>query len=450
MKYRFYQRLLASLLVVLLAVQLFYWAKEETPAPGAGAAPKETGTEQEDVLTVWYTDPKLNEYLLYAAEQYEAASGTQVVLQLVSAVDYIEHINQASVSEEGNGPDVFVASSDMLEKAAKVGLTVENDSFTAAELKEYFPEKAVHAATYQGQLLAYPFYFETCFLLYNKKYVENVASTMDEILLYADDFDSSSVSMDKMESVLKWNVADIFFNYFFIGNYVDLGGPCGDDREQVLLDADEVIDCLNYYQGLSEFFAIDPELVNTDTVLQEFIDGKIAYSIAKTDAIATLDAAIEAGTVAEIETLEAEGEEAGEAETEADPFFYGIAPLPDLTSELRTGGLSVTNTLVVNAYSENREEAKELARFLSYEKADDLYSMAAKMPVKLGVTYENPEMEILISEYESSDEVPKIMEMSNYWIQMEIAFSNIWTGADAAGEVSRVAESMRTQLAGAN
>ena len=120
--------------------------------------------------------------------------------------------------------------------------------------------------------------------------------------------------------------------------------------------------------------------------------------------------------------------------------------MPDLTSELSTKGLSVTNSVVVNAYSSQRETAKSLARYLTYEKAQDLYSLTDKMPVRLGVEYENPEMNVLLEQYEDSVEVPKLTDLSNYWMEMEIAFANIWRGSDAQTEADAVAQKMMQQL----
>ena len=126
--------------------------------------------------------------------------------------------------------------------------------------------------------------------------------------------------------------------------------------------------------------------------------------------------------------------------------FYGIAQVPDLTAELATKGLSVTNSVVVNAYSAQRELAKSFARYLTFEKAEDLYGLTDKMPVRLGVEYENPEMGVLLEQYENSVEVPKLTDLSNYWMEMEIAFANIWQGSDAAAEADAVAQEMLQQL----
>ena len=457
MKQKLYRRAFAILCVLLVFSQMVQVAasyhKEQIRLQ------EEELTKEKPQLTLWYTDDKLNAYLVEAAAEFEEQHKVEITLQLVTAVDYIENINTASISDLG-GPDLFVTSSELLEKARLAGLAVENDSFTKEELEASFPQKALDAATCGGKLMAYPFYFETCFLLYNKGYTEAAPATIDEILTYADNFEGGA-STEKVESIFKWNVADIFFNFFFVANYVNLGGPTGDNKAEVQLSAEEIIECLKYYQSLNAFFAIDADEVTTDNVLQEFIDGKIVFTIAKTDAIAKLDAAIAEGLVYQIpaEEAEAEGEEGvevvpEEGVTEEAPqeshtdngYFYGIAQVPDLTEGLHTKGLSVTNSVAVNAYSRERELAKDFAKYLTYDKADDLYTMTDKMPVKMGVAYANSEMELLIAQYEDSVEVPKITDLSNYWIEMEIVFANIWRGNDVQAEIEAVNQAVQTQL----
>lgn len=458
MRHRIYRRVVIGLCVALALVWIFRGMpqgheKEET------AGTEDTG---EEALTLWYTDERLNTYLVEAAAAFQQKTGVEVTLQLVTAVDYIELINRASISDSG-GPDLFVTSSELLDKARLAGLTVENDSFKEKELKENFPQKALDAATCGGKLVAYPFYFETCFLLYNRNYVDSAPASIDEILAYSDTFEATE-RMAKVENIFKWNVADIFYNFFFVANYVNLGGPTGDDPSQVELTAEEVVSCLEYYQSLNAFFAIDAEEVTTDDVLQEFIDGKTIYTIAKTDAIARLDAAIANGEVAEIPEEETEestegespegGEEAGGGEETGDDggtgeaeAFYGIAKVPDLTDQLQTKGLSVTNSVVVNTYSGHRDRAKEFARYITYEKVGDLYTEANKMPVKMGVSYDNDQMQVLIDQYEDSVEVPKITELSNYWIWMEITFADIWQGNDVRTEIQSIVERVEAQVA---
>lgn len=464
MRQKLYRRALAILCVLLVFSQMVQAAASYHMEQQRLL--EEELTREKSKLTLWYTDDKLNAYLVEAAAEFEKQHQVEITLQLVTAVDYIENINTASISDLG-GPDLFVTSSELLEKARLAGLAVENDSFTRQELEASFPQKALDAATCGGKLMAYPFYFETCFLLYNKGYTDAAPATIDEILAYADNFEGGA-STENVESIFKWNVADIFFNFFFVANYVNLGGLTGDNRAEVQLSAEEIIQCLEYYQSLNAFFAIDADEVTTDDVLQEFIDGKIVYTIAKTDAIARLDEAIaeglvyqvpeeaseeqaEGGDAAEGAPEEGASEESAPEEVSGEPaagsgYFYGIAQVPDLTEELHTKGLSVTNSVAVNAYSRERDLAKDFAKYLTYDKADDLYTMANKMPVKMGVAYANSEMELLIAQYEDSVEVPKITDLSNYWIEMEIVFANIWRGNDVRTEIEAVNQEVQAQL----
>jgi maltose-binding protein MalE len=394
-------------------------------------------------LTIWYTDAKLNTFMLEAAEEYKEKTGITVNAQLISAVDYIETISDATFIKE-NGPDLFVAGSDLLQKALYAGIVDDHVSYSEAE-KDNIPQKAFDAATCDGKLIGYPFYFESCFLLYNQYYAEDWPRSVDQILEYADAFEATSTT-EKVQSIFKWDVSDIFYNYFFIGNYVGLGGVNGDDKAQLSLSEGNVIKSLEYYQSLNEFFAIDEETVHNEDVIQEFIDGKIVFTIAKTDAIARLDQAIAEGKVPEYKLEATRDEEGNEIPPREVDCFYGVGDIPNLSEELITRGLSVTNSIVVNNYSANRAYANDFAHYVSYERADQLYEQTGKVSVCKSVTAGDANWERIMVQYAGSVEIPKIIEMSNYWILMEIAFANIWNGADIMTEIGNVVSQMNMQL----
>ena len=394
-------------------------------------------------LTIWYTDAKLNTFMLEAAEEYKEKTGITVNAQLISAVDYIETISDATFIKE-NGPDLFVAGSDLLQKALYAGIVDDHVSYSEAE-KDNIPQKAFDAATCDGKLIGYPFYFESCFLLYNQYYAEDWPRSVDQILEYADAFEATSTT-EKVQSIFKWDVSDIFYNYFFIGNYVGLGGVNGDDKAQLSLSEGNVIKSLEYYQSLNEFFAIDEETVHNEDVIQEFIDGKIVFTIAKTDAIARLDQAIAEGKVPEYKLEATRDEEGNEIPPREVDCFYGVGDIPNLSEELITRGLSVTNSIVVNNYSANRAYANDFAHYVSYERAEQLYEQTGKVSVCKSVTAGDANWERIMVQYAGSVEIPKIIEMSNYWILMEIAFANIWNGADIMTEIGNVVAQMNMQL----
>ena len=435
----FGQRIVAVLIVVLILGQMLtvgisrYKNMSEQPEISA------EGVE----LTIWYTDEKLNDFMLEAAEEYKAETGIMVNAQLISAIDYIEKISDATFIDE-KGPDLFVAGSDLLQKALYAGIVDNQVSYSEKE-RASIPEKAFDAATCNGKLIGYPFYFESCFLLYNKYYTDDWPRNIEQILDYADNFETSETT-EKVQNIFKWDVSDIFYNYFFIGDYVALGGPYGDDKAQLNLSEGNVIECLKYYQSLNEFFAIDEETVHSEDVVQEFIDGKIVFTIAKTDAIARLDHAIEEGKIPEY-TLETERDEEGnEIPAREVDCFYGVGDIPNLNENLHTRGLSVTNSIVVNNYSSFRSYANDFAHFLAYERADHLYEQTGKVSVCKNVIAGDENWERIMAQYDGSVEIPKIIEMSNYWILMEIAFANIWNGADIEEEIEAVVQQMNMQI----
>lgn len=405
------QRILSVLLILLLGVQMFHTGMENRP--------EEVKLQVERPLLVWYTDPDIQGYMEAAAAEFSARHGIEVQTELVSEVDYIETISERSVEEEMNGPDIYVAASDLLEKAYLSGMAAPADD---RNMTETYSEKAVQAVTYDGRAVARPFYIETCFLLYNRYYTEQVPETVDEILAYAENFESGPQT-ELVEKIFEWNVADVIDDYMFMGAYTNLGGPCGDDKSQVSMDLAKIEECMVYYQSLNSFFAIDADTVTSEQVIQNFIDGKTVFAIANVPMLAELDKAVD-----------------------AEPF-YGTAPLPDLTESLESRGLSVTNSVVVNPYSSNCSAAESLARYLTEGRAGQLYGESGKLPACRNLPGELGEAYLTVyGAYEEAAEVPKIMELSNMWLQLEVVLADIWRGADPHEEFSGFLELLAAQL----
>lgn len=465
-----YQKIIAVLIVLLLAAELVHMGLKEKP-------------EKEEIvverpLLIWYTDPDIQDYMEAAAEEMASRYEVEVHAELVSEVDYIENISEKSVAEEMSGPDLYVASSALLEKATLAGLTVP---VVDQDLAGTYSDKAVRAVTYDGNVVARPFYIETCFMLYNRYYVEpeEVPQDIEDILIYAENFEADALT-ERVEHIFKWNVADVIDNYMFLGAYTDLGGPNGDDKSQVSMDLEKITDCMAYYQSLNEFFAIDADTVSSEEVIREFIEGKTVFTIVNVPMLAELDQAVAAGEIPEYPKERTVTGEDGEETTESisyDPF-YQVTPLPHLTDSLDSRGLSVTNSVVVNPYSSNVKAAEACARYLTRERADRLYEETGKLTAcksLLGVPKQEEETEpaamgyqslydrllgpsktpdtdgsekyITVYEaYEAAAEVPKIMELSNMWLQLEVVLADIWCGEDAGEKVAGFMELLETQL----
>lgn len=440
-----------------------------------------------ETIYFWYTDEALTDFMNSAAVTFGEENDVRVIPVLKSGMEYLEAVNHASLNDDEALPDVYLLSNDSLGKAYLAGLAspIENDSICNIS---NFPQSALSAVSYDGKIVAYPYYFETSAYLYNKTYLvdfiraqiqtgidtemgeaaqkelesgdtpaeaeeiqvdevkevttdteeqadsimqeeidrrleELLPETTEELLTFADSYDAP----ETVESILKWDVSDVFYNYYFIGQYMIVGGEAGDNADEIDIYNTESIQCLKEYQKLNQFFYIDPDTVTYDSVLQEFIDGKVVFAVVTNDAVAKLAEAKEEGSF---------------------NFEYGIMPVPRISEKLEGRSLSVTNTVVVNGYSAKKELANEFAAFLTTEYVDNLYSRTGKTASTVNVNLEDEHLEGFKSEYATSIPVPKMIETSNFWIELEILFAKVWNGEDINDLVRGLSEKMMTQVLG--
>ena len=465
------KRVISAFLVLVMLFSVLYAGKQVKQQE------KQEVFDNTKTLHIWYTDEALTDYLSSMAVRYNEEHGVRVIPTLQSGLELLQKINEASLTSE-YFPDLYIASNDNMEKAYLAGLAMEiSDDEGVVSLKN-FPESAMHAVNYQQKVLGYPFYYETSALLYNMTYLEDLAkrtvenemdgleedneeaeevsqeeaengnaetsgevseeemmelveekipalipATFEELLEFADNYDAPQ----NVEAVFKWDVEDIFFNYFFAGNYINIGGMCGDDKNSIDIYNEKAIRALTVYQELSDYFAIDASDVEYDSVIQEFMEGKIVMTTATTDIIRRLDAAKEAGEFV---------------------YDYGIAPIPALTEELKTKSLSVTNTIYINGYTQMKAEANDFAKYLVIEHAKDLYTATGKVPANKNIEYDNPNLDMFMDEYQDSAPMPKLMAISNFWVKMEIMFERIWNKEDVSGQLKQLSEDIMTQVTG--
>lgn len=473
----FSERLLAVLLVGALtaglygASQIDWDSEDEQENPLAVLNQKET-------IRVWYGDEALSDYINSAAVAFGEANNVRILPYYMAESDYLETINRATLGDlEGvlPMPDVYLISHDSLERAYLAGLAVPVEDPAGVMNEDSFPKAALSAVSYHGKLVAYPLYYETSALLYNETYLyewarqqagkadnegngeseegefeeldelpddENslveydeetialrteqfflraIPTTVNDILQMADSFDPP----ETVEGIFSWDVSDIFYNYYFVGSCMNLGGEAGDDRNQIDIYNQDAIASLGVYQGLNQFFSIDSSTVTYESVLQDFLEGKLVYTIATTDAAAVLAAAKEEGSFV---------------------YDYGVALMPDPTAELKGRSMSVTSAVAINGYSDHRELANAFATFLVDGYAENLYDLTGKASANRNVNQDNGALQIFLAEYEDSMPLPKLMQASNYWIQLEVLFARVWNGEDVSSLVEQLDQQMRTQL----
>ncbi|SFB72186.1 sugar ABC transporter substrate-binding protein [Butyrivibrio sp. YAB3001] len=428
-------------------------------------------------IRLWYTDEALTPYLQARSVAYsETNQNVRIEPVLVSGLEYLEAINEASLANE-NYPDIFIITNDSLEKAYLAGLAMEITDGEDYLSSEMFPDAAIRSVTYNGRYIAYPFYFETSSLIYNKTYLEDMAAenlenamflaeaenaqegsettenaeaeggteeaaelsitqdmidseveknlpkTISDILEFAQSYNAP----EQVEAVFKWDVTDIFYNYSFVGNYMNVGGRAGDDVSMIDIYNTDTISCMKIYQQLNQFFAIDADEIDYESVSQDFIDGKIVFTVATTDIIGKIKAAQNSGEC---------------------PYEFGVADMPDLNSKYSTRTMSVTDCIVVNGYTENIAKANAVARYICNDNSADLYNNSGKLAAHYGIKYNDNNLSTFVDVYDDSIPMPKTIETSNLWMELEIAFTKIWNGEDCNSILKQVSEKIKTQITG--
>ena len=474
------KRIIATAAVIAMAAAAVYGSTQEM------SQTQDTGERLQlfrakETIYCWYSDEALSGYINAAAVSFGEQNKVRVIPVLTSDSEYLEAVNQETL-HSAQIPDIYLLSSDSLEKAYLAGLATKVPDTEGICDTDHFSRAALAAVTYDDKIIGYPVYFDTSALVYNEDYLRTWAtqqaekelsgssdndepvgegeeiieedslpedqttdqvtadeatvnalaeqyfakalpSTVDDLLNIADTFDAP----EGVEGVMKWDVNNIFYNYWIVGNYMIVGGDPGDDRNDININNPETIQCLEVYKALNQFFFIESDTVTYDSVIQDFIDGKTMFTIGTTDVVKRLEDAKADSSLT---------------------FNYGIARMPDVSAELQSRSLSVTGAAVINGYSEHKELADRFAAYLSEEYADGLYERSGKMPASIHAAEnaDNGALTIFANEYADSVSLPKMLETGNFWMQLEVLFSKVWNGEDVTTLVQQLADNMSQQL----
>lgn len=445
----------------------------------------ETVAYDKESVYLWYTDDTLTNYINSAAVNYNEEHGTLIVPVLQSSVEFLEQINKASI--ESDVPDLYIVSHNSLGEAYMAGLAKEIE-MDATEFDKHYIGQAKNSVSFEDRLVAYPFYYETSAMIYNKTYLRGMAITalneakasakaeeeaenaqngiktdtqvlgtdsdsnttddsvidenqgysdeeieskiqdilpkkMDDMLNIANDFDAPA----GVDNIFTWDVSDIFYNYFFVGDAIDLGGDAGWDTDIIDIYNENAIKALEAYQGLNNFFSIESSESSYSQIVKDFVDGKIIFTIATTDIINAIEQAKEDGEF---------------------DYEYGVIPPPDMSEKLKTRTMSVTECVAVNPYSKHNEISNDFAVYLTDGYADSLYGKTSKISVASEVIQEDSALELFAEAYDQSAPIPKMIETGNFWIDLEKVFLEVWNGKDANKTLKTLAEQIKYQVKG--
>ena len=285
--------------------------------------------------------------------------------------------------------------------------------------EDNYLNKSINSITFNKKQYGYPLGFQTAVMAVNMAYVDELPHTFDDIKVFADNFNSedsdNSHDYSNVESILKWDVKPVEFTYGFLGAYLNVGGEFGDDGAVLDVNSENAIKAGEYFYSLAQYFYMDIDNISYDSVFDDFVNGKIIYTIADTDILKKLN----------------------ESQVNAE-----LITLPELTDELETKELSTTSILFVNPYADMKEEARDFAGFISYDMADEMYDITGTVISAKKTTYDNKYINSFVEAYEQSVGMPKLMNISDYWIKASAVMEKIWKGSN----VSEVLDSFEDEL----
>lgn len=172
----------AAVLAVCVAAGIFAVRRAATQTESEKEQQESLLGRRKETLRLWYTDEGLTDYLNAAAVAYGEQGDVRVETVLIEDSEYLEAVNEASLGRsEREKPDLYLITNDCLEKAYLAGLAGEISDQNMFRNIDFESRGAEAAVTYDGKVVAYPFYYEACALLYNKTYLKEHAQLLLEM-----------------------------------------------------------------------------------------------------------------------------------------------------------------------------------------------------------------------------------------------------------------------------
>lgn len=311
-----------------------------------------------------------------------------VVSSYVPPDDLIDRYKETA--SQGLGPDIFIASSDILVELADAGLirTLPTGTLNPAT---YFTA-SLAPITYKDAIYGVPFAMRPLAMYYNQLVIDNPATTLSDLVTQAET--GTGVAINTQFSQILWGVQSF-------------GGKILNDDGQIVLNQGAFTNWLNWLLTANAnpgmFLSRD-----TTTLRQLFVDGRVAYYT---------------GTASELLDLQSlMGEDA-----------VGVVPLPSGVNGV-SGPLMQVDALMFNASSSEAgyERARDLALFLTnLEQATtfmrDLHLVPANRRVRVDLrTY--PAIAGFIAQTRQTVAVPYLPQVTELLAQGDDALLRVLEG----------------------
>lgn len=370
------------------------------------AAPKKVA------LKVWESEGPEKAFITFAARQYKKVDpSVKITYEPVGSTD-----SRAKIELDGPagvGADVFVAPHDHIGALVEGGHVLPVDD--ADTYLANFEDVAKIGASYGGAVYGYPLGAETYALFYNKSLVKEAPKTWDEVISFAKTYNNKAEG----KYALVWPVGDGYYGYMFMASFdAPLFGPNGDDRKQHNLNSPNAIKGLTFFQSLrKQILDVPASDVSGDFCNAQFSEGKAAMIITGPWKI---------------------------TDFKKSGVDFGITTIPAFPGSNTPGKtFSGVRLAFVSSYSENPEQAKAFAKFItSKEMLEKRYEMTDQIPPRKDINATGELSKGIKAQLAYASPMPTIPQLGTYWSSMNSAYSGIWDGDDVRKDLNAAAAAM--------
>ncbi len=172
----------------------------------------------------------------------------------------------------GKGPDLFIFAHDRIGDWAASGLIEPVDFWLDEPSRKSFLPPTLEALTYDDSVYGLPMAFKMVALFYNSNLVKTAPTTTDELVAAAKKLTDAKAG----KYGLVYENANFFYHAAWMQGF---GGRVFDKGGKPTLDAQPVIDSLQFAQDLAKKEGIMPQEIGSTLVTTLFNKGQAAFVI---------------------------------------------------------------------------------------------------------------------------------------------------------------------------
>lgn len=418
-----FKKLLGIFIITQLFLVLAACGPQEDSGQGAGE--EQGGSKNGDYDLLVWEDVEKSDGIKDAIQKFEEENDVKIKVVEETYAQQIEKLRLDGPA--GTGPDVLTMPNDQIGTAVVEGLLHELN--VDEDITSIYTDVAMESQSVDGKIYGLPKSVETTVLFYNKDMVseDELPKTLDEW------FDLSKELTDGENFGFLALFDQIYYANSVLSGY---GGYIFGQDDNGDYDSSDI--------GLNNEGAVEGA-----ELIQKFYTEKLFPSgIIGEQGIQVLDSLFSEGKAAAVIS----------GPWNVEPFMdaginFGVTKLPELPNGENMSSFNNVKSYNVSSYSENKELAEELVKFLANEEnSKTRYEITKEVPAIESladdpVVTESEVAEAVAEQSMYSELMPGIPEMNSVWDPADAALETLATGKSQPEEaLEQAVETIKGQI----